>query len=61
MKAYLCFTCDPYLDITDTKDPKDYRDFREVEISPEDYIVYKGLLIQFDRLQEKLWAKKEKR
>lgn len=61
MKAYLYFACDPYLEIKDIKDMNGWKDYKQVEIDPEDYIVYKGLLIQFDRLQEKLFKLREQR
>ena len=57
--AWVVPQCDSWLDLELTK-PK-YNDLAtQIELDHDTYIIYKGLLMQFDKLQEKLHTLREK-
>lgn len=59
IRAWVVPQCDSWLDLELIK-PK-YGDLAtQIELDHDTYIIYKGLLMQFDKLQEKLHTLREK-
>ena len=59
IKAWIVPHCDLWYDLELTK-PKYSENAKQFEIDHDTYIIYKGLLMQFDKLQEKLYSIREK-
>lgn len=60
IRAWVVPQCDSWLNLELTK-PK-YNDLAtQIELDHDTYIIYKGLLLQFDKLQEKLHTLREQK
>ena len=59
IRAWVVPQCDMWLDLELTK-PKYSEYAKQIELDHDTYIIYKGLLLQFDKLQEKLHTLREK-
>lgn len=56
MRVYIYPEADTYFNLKTEKDAGDML-LKQVEVDDETYMIYKGLILQYERLQQKLYDK----